>query len=123
MSYSTIHLATSSTSWRVLSLLRLGERRIYALKRALGMTESAFSHALRKLEELSLVETQREGREKITKLTQRGRIVFSSLQALCIMLSGADGTSVEDDSALVSALRDEQLSRPKRGNSQSLADA
>jgi len=69
------------------------------------MSESAFSHALRKLESKSLVKTTREGREKTTQLTQEGRIVFSSLQALCFTLASTDGTSVEDDSALVRELK------------------
>ena len=96
---------TSETSWRILSLLRLGERRLHVLKRALGMTESAFSHALRKLEEQGLVETRRDGREKLSRLSQRGRISYSSLQALCYALRGTDGTLVEDDTALVAELR------------------
>ena len=88
-------------------MLRLGDRRIYHLKPALGMTESAFSHALRKLEEAALVDTQKVGREKIARLSAKGRIVYSSLQALCYALDGTDGTSVEDDSALVSQIRRE----------------
>jgi predicted transcriptional regulator len=106
MPYSIIHQATSETLWRILSLLRLGERRISLLKRTLEMSESAFSHALAKLEELDLVETRKTGREKISRLTQHGRILFSSLQALCFMLGGTDGTSVEDDSALVRWVKD-----------------
>ena len=106
MSSSIIHQATSDTHWRILCLLRLGNRRIHYLKKALQMSESAFSHSLAKLEELNLVETRKHGREKISQLSQTGRILFSSLQALCFMLNRSDGTSVEDDSALVSSLRD-----------------
>jgi DNA-binding transcriptional ArsR family regulator len=102
-----IHQMTSPTAWRILSLLRLGERPIRHIKQALGMTESAFSHALRKLESEGLVETRRDGREKISRLTQRGRISFSSLQALCYALEGTDGTLVEDDTALVAVLRND----------------
>ena len=69
------------------------------------MTESAFSHALRKLENDGLVETRRQGREKASRFSQRGSIVFSSLQALCFTLGGTDGTIVEDDTALVMVLR------------------
>lgn len=105
MPSSIIHQATAATSWRILSLLRLGERRIYVIKRAIDMTESAFSHALHKLEEAGLVTVRREGREKQAALSQQGRIVFSNIQALCFMLGGTDGTSVEDDSALVRQLR------------------
>jgi predicted transcriptional regulator len=105
MSSSIIHQATAETSWRILCLLRLGDRRIRAIKQALGMTESAFSHALSKLEGLGLVATRKIGREKVSGLTPRGRIVFASLQALCYTLSGTDGTVVEDDSALVTCLR------------------
>lgn len=106
MSSSIIHQATSETHWRILCLLRLGSRRIHFLKQALQMSESAFSHSLAKLEELNLVETQKNGREKISQLSQTGRILFSSLQALCFMLGSSDGTSVEDDSALVRSLRE-----------------
>jgi predicted transcriptional regulator len=106
MPSSIIHQATSETSWRILCLLRLGDRRIRAIKQALGMTESAFSHALSKLEHLGLVNTRKIGREKVSGLTPRGRIVFSSLQAICFTLGGSDGTLVEDDSALVGFLRE-----------------
>ncbi|MBN2082041.1 helix-turn-helix transcriptional regulator [bacterium] len=106
MPYSIIHQATAQTSWRILSLLRLGERPILVLKRVLGMTESAFSHALRRLEQKKLVATRKVGREKIAWLTNTGRIVFSSLQALCYTLESSDGTSVEDDSAMVAFLRE-----------------
>jgi predicted transcriptional regulator len=105
MPYSIIHQATSDTSWRILSLLRLGDRRIYVVKRALAMSESAFSHALSKLVNLKLVTVRPIGREKVAGLTPHGRILFSSVQALCFMLGSADGTSVEDDSALVRFLR------------------
>ena len=106
MSSTVIHQLSSPTSWRILSLLRLGERRIQALKRALRMTESAFSHAASKLEDLGLVGIRKAGRDKYARLSEKGRIVFSSLQAVCYTVSGNDGTSVEDDSALVSVLRD-----------------
>ena len=106
MSSSIIHQATAETSWRIMCLLRLGDRRIRAIKQALGMTESAFSHALSKLEGLGLVVTRKLGREKVSGLTPRGRIVFASLQALCYTLSGTDGTLVEDDSSLVGYLRE-----------------
>jgi DNA-binding transcriptional ArsR family regulator len=105
MPYSTIHQATARPYWRILSLLRLGERRICVVKRALGMSDSAFSHGLAKLEALELVSVRRAGREKHAALSAKGRILFSSLQALCFMLKGTDGTSVEDDSALVQHLR------------------
>lgn len=107
MASSIIHQATSETHWRILCLLRLGERRVLYLKKALEMSESAFSHSLSKLEELNLVETRKVGREKISQLSQLGRIMFSSLQALCFMLESTDGTSVEDDSALVRYLRED----------------
>jgi predicted transcriptional regulator len=81
-------------------LLRLGERRIAVLKRALGMSESAFSHALNRLQSKGLVEAQKNGREKLARLSSGGRIVFASLQALCYTLSGNDGTSAVDDHAL-----------------------
>ena len=100
-----IHQATAETSWRILSLLRLGERRIYFVKRALNKTESAFSHALRRLEAQDLVVTRKVGREKLARLTTNGRILFSSLQALCFALSNTDGTSPEDDTALVTLMR------------------
>jgi DNA-binding transcriptional ArsR family regulator len=106
MPHSIIHQATSETSWRILSLLRLGPRRIYMLKRALEMSESAFSHAISKLEVAGLVNIRRAGREKISELSAQGRIVFASLQALCFTLGGTDGTSVEDDSALLRCLRE-----------------
>jgi DNA-binding transcriptional ArsR family regulator len=106
MAHSIIHQATSVTSWRILSLLRLGQRRIYMLKRALGMSESAFSHAISKLETAGLVTIRRMGREKIAILSAQGRIVFASLQALCFTLGGTDGTDVEDDSALLRCLRE-----------------
>ena len=106
MPSSIIHQATSETSWRILCLLRLGDRRIRAIKQALSMTESAFSHALSKLEGLELVYTRKVGREKVSGLTSRGRIVFASLQAICYTLVGSDGTLVEDDSALVGYLRE-----------------
>jgi DNA-binding transcriptional ArsR family regulator len=105
MPSAIIHQATAATSWRILSLLRLGERRIYIIKRTMDMTESAFSHALRKLEEAGLVTVRKVGREKQATLSEQGRIVFSNIQALCFMLGGTDGTSVEDDSALVRQLR------------------
>jgi DNA-binding transcriptional ArsR family regulator len=98
---------TSPTAWRILGLLRLGDRPIRFIKRALRMTESAFSHSLRKLEKGGLVETRKQGREKVSRLSQRGRIVFSSLQALCFTLSGSDGTLVEDDTALLRVLRED----------------
>lgn len=107
MSSSIIHQATSETHWRILCLLRLGERRILFLKKALEISESAFSHSLAKLEELNLVETKKIGREKVSQLSQTGRILFSSLQALCFMLGGSDGTDVDDDSALVRCLRED----------------
>ena len=75
------------------------------------MSESAFSHALRRLEEKGLVEAKQFGREKQARLTSSGRIVFSSLQALCFTLGGTDGTSVEDDSSLVRCIREEQDGR------------
>lgn len=109
MPFSIIHQATSDTSWRILSLLRLGDRRIYVVKRALGMSESAFSHALTKLANLGLVFVRPLGREKLAGLTPQGRILFSSVQALCFMLGSADGTNVEDDSALVRHLRRGEL--------------
>jgi len=111
MPSSIIHQATAKTSWRILSLLRLGDRRIQVIKRALDMSESAFSHALRRLEEKGLVEARQYGREKQARLTSAGRIVFSSLQALCFTLGGNDGTSVEDDTSLVKCLREDQLSQ------------
>jgi len=106
MPYSIIHQATAKTSWRILSLLRLGEQPIMLLKRVLNMTESAFSHALRRLEEKELVATRKSGREKTVWLTNHGRIVFSSLQALCFTLAGKDGSGLEDDTALFELLRD-----------------
>ena len=108
MSNSIIHQATSNTSWRILCLLRLGERRIAVLKRVLGMTESAFSHALSRLKSKGLVETRKNGREKLARLSPEGSIVFASLQALCYTLSSTNGTNVEDDSTLVAQLRDEE---------------
>ena len=105
MQFTIIHQATSTTSWRILSLLRFGEQRIHHIKRALDMTESAFSHALRKLEEKGLVETRKVGREKIARLSKRGRITFSSLQALCYTLGGTDGTLDDDDDALERAMK------------------
>jgi predicted transcriptional regulator len=108
MPSSIIHQATAKTSWRVLCLLRLGERKISLLKCALDMTESAFSHALKRLENKGLVTTVKVGREKYAKLSHTGRIVFSSLQALCYTLGQTDGTSVEDDSALVTCIRQAQ---------------
>jgi predicted transcriptional regulator len=106
MPHSIIHQATSDTSWRILSLLRLGPRRIYMLKRALEMSESAFSHAISKLETSGMVTNRRVGREKISELSAQGRIVFASLQALCFTVGSTDGTSVEDDSALLRCLRE-----------------
>ena len=106
MPYSIIHQATAKTSWRILSLLRLGERPILVLKRVLGMTESAFSHALRRLERKGLVATRKVGREKFAWQTSTGRIVFSTLQALCFTLEGNDGTRAKDDNAMKSFLRD-----------------
>jgi len=106
MSYSIIHQATATTSWRILSLLRLGEQPIMLLKRVLDMTESAFSHALRRLEEKQLVATRKSGREKTAWLTNRGRILFSSLQALCFTLGGTDGSSLKDDTALLALVGD-----------------
>lgn len=76
------------------------------LKRALNMSESAFSHAISKLESAGLVKIAKIGREKISELSTQGRIVFSSLQALCFTLGGTDGTNVEDDSALLRCLRE-----------------
>ena len=108
MPSSIIHQATAKTSWRILSLLRLGDRRIQVIKRALRMSESAFSHALRRLEEKGLVEALQYGREKEARLTSTGRIVYSSLQALCYTLGGNDGTNVEDDTSLVRCLREDQ---------------
>lgn len=102
---TVIHQATAHTSWRILSLLRLGQRRICVIKRAMEMTESAFSHALRKLERAGLVTVCKTGREKQAALSHQGRIVFSNIQALCFMLHGTDGTSVEDDTALIKQLR------------------
>jgi len=113
MANRIIHQMTSPTAWRILALLRLGERPIRFIKQALEMTESAFSHALRKLEKEGLVETQKQGREKVSRLTQRGHIVFSSLQALCFTLGGSDGTLVEDDTALGAVLRDGARERAK----------
>jgi DNA-binding transcriptional ArsR family regulator len=112
---SFIHQATATTSWRILSLLRLGDRRIRFVKQALQMTESAFSHALRKLEESGMVETRKVGREKVSRLTHKGRIVFSSLQALCFTMGSNDGTVVEDDTALLRVLREAPQSLPPRG--------
>lgn len=100
MPFSTVHQATAETSWRVLSLLRFGALRIYIVKRVLGMSESAFSHALRKLVDLQLVAEMQIGREKVAEMTPQGRILYSSVQALCFMLDGTDGTNSDDDSAL-----------------------
>ena len=105
MPNSIIHQVTSPTSWRILCLLRLGERKIGYLKPALEMSESAFSHAFKRLRTAGVATYRTTGREKIAKLTKKGQIVFSSLQALCYALNGTDGTSVEDDSAMVAQIR------------------
>ncbi len=100
MPNSIIHQATSETSWRILSLLRHGERRIHLLKVALELNESTFSHALQRLEVRGLVETQQHGREKSARLSGKGRIVFAGLQALCCTLAGQDGSLEADDQAM-----------------------
>ena len=76
------------------------------IKRTIDMTESAFSHALKTLVEKGLVEARKVGREKIARLSKKGQIVFASLQALCFTLGNSDGTSVEDDSAMVAILKE-----------------
>ncbi|MCC7476865.1 helix-turn-helix transcriptional regulator [bacterium] len=100
MPNSIIHQATSETSWRILSLLRHGETRIHLLKVALELNESTFSHALQRLEVRGLVDTQQHGREKSARLSDKGRIVFSGLQALCFTLTGKDGSLTADDAAM-----------------------
>ena len=98
---SIIHQVTSNTSWRILCLLRLGERKIVYLRTALGMSESAFSHAFKRLEDGGVAVYRKVGREKYARPSKKGQIVFSSLQALCYAINGTDGTSVEDDSSMV----------------------
>lgn len=106
MPNSIIHQATSETSWRILSLLRQGERRIHLLKVALDLNESTFSHALQRLESRGLVDTTQHGREKSARLSGRGRIVFSGLQALCCTLGGSDGSIKADDDAMARLLEE-----------------
>lgn len=79
------------------------------LKPALQMSESAFSHAFKRLEDGGVAEYRKVGREKYARLSKKGQIVFSSLQALCYALAGTDGTSVEDDSSLVAQIREETI--------------
>ena len=109
MPNSIIHQATSETSWRILSLLRNGERRIHLLKVALDLNESTFSHALQRLESRGLVETEQHGREKSARLSVQGRIVFSGLQALCYTLAGHDGSVKTDDDAVAPLLDEPAL--------------
>lgn len=101
MPNATLHQATSETSWRILSLLRQGEQRIHLLKVALDLNESTFSHALQRLESRGLVETRQHGREKSARLSERGRIIFSTLQALCYTLYGNSGVDERDEQAML----------------------
>lgn len=90
-------------------MLRLGERKIVYLKSALEMSESAFSHAFKRLEDAGVAVYRKVGREKYARLSDKGMIIFPSLQALCFALDGTDGTRVEDDSAMVAQIKDDVL--------------